>query len=89
MKPLLRTALRLSLPLLVGAAVTGCVVVPADGGYGHGHRRWHAQPEVVVMPPPVVLHPAPRPRHIVPGGGYRRFPGDDDRYPRGRFRDPQ
>lgn len=44
----------LSLPLVLAAALSGCVVAPVGPGY-HGHRRPVVVAPAVVAPPPVVV----------------------------------
>jgi hypothetical protein len=42
------------------AALSGCVVVPAEPAYGYGPG--YGAPVVRVVPPPVVVAPVPPPR---------------------------
>lgn len=50
--------------LAVGAvALSGCVVVPEDPGYGYGDGYGGPPRGVYVAPPSVVVVPPPRHRH--------------------------
>ncbi len=51
------------------AALSGCVVVPTEPAYGYGHPR-----PVQVVPPPVVVTPAPPHRYWYDRDGYERYP---------------
>lgn len=49
------------------AALSGCVVLPLEPGYGYGNGYGYGPPAVRVAPPVVVVPP---PRHRYWGGGY-------------------
>ena len=60
-----RRLLALSALAAGAAALSGCVVLPLEPGYGYGHG--YGGPAVRVAPPVVVVPP---PRHRYRSGGY-------------------
>lgn len=54
------------------AALSGCVVVPTEPGYGHGGPVYHAPPAAVIVAPP--------PRYWGGYYGRRYYDGGYDRH---------